>query len=102
MSSVMLLDKSLLYDIYNDMNRFRTLSHNDLFNYCLQERLKASLKRYNIEIDSVRNYLDAKWPFQILNTIRRMQRVEDKGAIEAYYITENIDELEDNIIEDNI
>lgn len=89
MNSEMLLDKAILNEIYTDMNKFRKLSHTEIFNYCLQERLKASLKRYNIELDIVRNYLDAKWSFQVLNTIRRMQKVEDKGAIEAYFITDN-------------
>lgn len=101
MNLVIQLDKKLLYDIYSDMNKFRNLSHNEIFNFCLQERLKASLNKYNIELDAIRNYLDAKWPFQILNTIRRMQKVEDKGAIEAYYITKTDDDV-DPSLEDNM
>lgn len=96
MSSVMMLNKDLICEIYNDLNNFKHLSHNELFTYCLQERLKASLKKYNLELDSMKDYLHHRWPHEVLRTINFMQKAEDKAIIESNFITEiDIEDTDD-------
>lgn len=89
------LNKSDILDIYSDMSKYKSMSRAEVLSDCIQSRLRASLLRYNLELDLCKDYLNSKWPYQVLSTIRRMQKVSDKEEIEANLITEK--EFEEDI-----
>ena len=85
--------KEILDEIEQELNRYKDVSRTELFNQCIDERLKAVLLQYNEEADVTSNYLIRRGSARVLKALTRMQKQDDKDVLESKKKKKNEEEV---------
>lgn len=81
--------------VKDELNRYLTISRDDLFTQCINERLKATLLEYGEHVENDSNFLMKQSEIRVFKAITRMQREEDKETIiNDATANDDIDEIE--------
>lgn len=85
--------ENILDVISQELDRYKDISRVELFNQCIDSRLKAVLLRYNEATEATSNYLIRRGSARVLKTLTRMQKQEDKDVLEAQKKKKNEEEI---------
>lgn len=74
--------KENLIDISNELNKYKNISRNSLFTTCINNKLKNTLRQYNLEIELTSKYLIEQNTVRVMKTITKVQKQNDLEALE--------------------
>lgn len=78
------LDLNILKIIESELNKYNYLTRVELFNLCINNRLAATLKKYNQDIDTTSEYLLRQSSVRVLKALTKIKKVDDKDVINQY------------------
>lgn len=74
----------LLNSIELELNKYKDMDRNTLFNYCIDRRLQATLLNYNEELEDTTGFLLRKAGWRVLKALTRIQKNDDKDEIKKH------------------
>lgn len=78
------LDLDIIDEIEVELSRYKDLSKVEIFNECINNRLAATLVKYNEKIDSTSEYLLRQSSVRVLKALTKIKKVNDKDIINSY------------------
>lgn len=78
------LDLNTLRTIEVELSTYKDLSKVEIFNTCINNRLAATLLKYNEQIDSTSEYLLRQSSVRVLKALTKIKKVDDKDIINQY------------------
>lgn len=78
------LDHNTLKTIEVELNTYKDLSKVEIFNTYINNRLAATLLKYNEQIDSTSEYLLRQSSVRVLKALTKIKKVDDKDIINQY------------------
>ena len=74
--------KENLTDISNELDKYKNISRSSLFTTCINNKLKNTLRQYNLEIELTSKYLIEQNTVRVMKTITKVQKENDLEALE--------------------
>lgn len=78
------LDRKLLSNIEGELSQYKDLTKVEIFNICINNRLAATLVKYNEQIDSSSDYLLRQSSVRVLKALTKIKKNDDKDIINQY------------------
>lgn len=78
------LDRKLLSNIEDELSQYKDLTKVEIFNVCINNRLAATLVKYNEQIDSSSEYLLRQSSVRVLKALTKIKKNDDKDIINQY------------------
>ena len=69
--------------IKRDLNKYSDKTKDELLSLCIDNKLQATLEKYNKEIELNSDYLLTRSSFRVLKALTKLQKRADKGVLEA-------------------
>ena len=76
-----LVNNPYINEIDSELNQYYNMSRTDVFNMCINNKLAATLRRYNAEIDFNSEYLVRQESVRVLKALTKIHKSEDKEII---------------------
>ena len=85
------LNRNIL-EIKKELNLYKDYARDEFFTYCINEKLKSTLRKYEIELNNSEAYLINRRCNDVLKTITKIQKEQDKKDLDELVEKEGIDE----------
>lgn len=69
--------------IKRDLSKYQDKSREELLSMCIDNKLEATLEKYNKEIELNSDYLLTRSSFRVLKALTKLQKRADKNVLEA-------------------
>lgn len=69
-------------EINTSLDKYKNLSHDELFTFFVDEKLKGALSRYEVELENLNDYLLRKNANIVFKRLTELQKDKDKEALD--------------------
>lgn len=69
--------------IKKDLSKYADKTKEELLTLCINNKLEATLEKYNREIELNSEYIQTRSSFRVLKALTKLQKRADKGVLEA-------------------
>lgn len=69
--------------IKRELSKYQDKSQEELLSMCIDNKLEATLEKYNREIELNSDYLLTRSSFRVLKALTKLQKRADKNVLEA-------------------
>ena len=70
-------------NIKKELSKYQDKSQEELLSMCIDNKLEATLEKYNREIELNSDYLLTRSSFRVLKALTKLQKRADKNVLEA-------------------
>ena len=69
--------------IKQDISKYENINRADLLTKCIDDKLRATLKKYNLDMELNSDYLLKREGTRVLKALTKLQKKDDKEALLA-------------------